>query len=125
LGKVKSGIKKHFGINKDVYFADILWDNLLEQIKHYSQVKYKDIPKFPSVRRDLALELDQNVSYKDLYNTAFEVERKLLKGVNLFDVYEGDKIAEGKKSYALSFILQDQFKTLNDKQIDKTMNKIS
>jgi len=125
LGKVKSSIKKHFGINKDVYFADILWDNLLEQIKHYSQVKYKDIPKFPSVRRDLALELDQNVSYKDLFDTAFDVERKLLKGVNLFDVYEGDKIAEGKKSYALSFILQDQFKTLNDKQIDKTMNKIS
>ena len=124
LGKVKPAIKKHFSINKDVYFADFLWDNLLGLIKKYSKVSYTDIPKFPSVRRDLALEVDKNVSYKDLYDMAFGVERKLLQGVNLFDVYEGDKIAEGKKSYALSFVLQDKRKTLNDKQIDKVMNKI-
>ncbi len=124
LGKVKPAIKKHFGINKDVYYADFLWDNLLEQVKKHSQVSYRDIPKFPSVRRDLALEVDRNVSYKDLYDMAFDVEKKLLQGVNLFDVYEGDKIAEDKKSYALSFILQDRYKTLNDKQIDKVMKKI-
>ena len=124
LGKVKPAIKKHFGITKDVYYADFLWDNFLEQVKKHSQVSYREIPKFPSVRRDLALEVDKNVSYKDLYDMAFDVEKKLLQGVNLFDVYEGDKIAEGKKSYALSFILQDKYKTLNDKQIDKVMRKI-
>ena len=124
LGKVKPAIKKHFGITKDVYYADFLWDNLLEQIKKHSLVSYREIPKFPSVRRDLALEVDKNVSYKDLYDKAFDVEKKLLQGVNLFDVYEGDKITEGKKSYALSFMLQDKYKTLNDKQIDKVMKKI-
>ena len=124
LGKVKPAIKKYFGITKDVFYADFLWDNLLEQVKKHSQVSYREIPKFPLVRRDLALEVDKNVSYKDLYDMAFDVEKKLLQGVNLFDVYEGDKIAEGKKSYALSFILQDKYKTLNDKQIDKVMKKI-
>jgi phenylalanyl-tRNA synthetase beta chain len=124
LGKVKPSIAKHFGINKSVYYADFFWDNLMDEIKKNSQVKYKEIPKFPSVRRDLALEVDKNVTYKDLYDAAFDTEKKLLVGVNLFDVYEGDKIAEGKKSYALSFILQDPYKTLNDKQIDKTMKKI-
>lgn len=124
LGKVKPAVKKHFGINKDIYYADFLWDNLLEQVKEHSQISYREIPKFPLVRRDLALEVDKNVSYKDLYDMAFDVEKKLLQGVNLFDVYEGDKIAEGKKSYALSFVLQDKRKTLNDKQIDKVMKKI-
>ncbi len=124
LGLVSPRVKKHFGIKKPVYFADIFWDNLIEQIKKQPKVKYQEIPKFPLVRRDLALEVDKKVSYKDLYDAAFDTERKLLVGVNLFDVYEGDKIAEGKKSYALSFILQDKFKTLTDKQIDKTMKKI-
>ncbi len=124
LGLVKSRIRKYFGIKKPVFFADINWDNLMDQIKKHNTVKYQDIPKFPAVRRDLALEVNKNVSYKDLYDTAFDTEKKLLVGVNLFDVYEGDKIAEGKKSYALSFILQDKYKTLTDKQIDKTMKKI-
>ncbi len=124
MGKVKPAIRKYFDINKDVYYADFVWDNLMEAIKKNSRVVYRDIPRFPSVRRDLALEIDKNISYKDLYDVAFDVERKLLQGVNLFDVYEGDKIAEGKKSYALSFILQDKQRTLNDKQIEKTMNKI-
>ncbi len=124
LGKVKPTVKKYFDIKKDVYYADFLWDHLMELIKSYSNIAYNDIPKFPSVRRDLALEVAKNVSYKDLYDIAFDVERKLLKAVDLFDVYEGDKIPEGKKSYALSFILQDNRKTLNDKQIDKVMSKI-
>ncbi len=125
LGKVSKRILKYFDINKDVYFADFDWNNLLNLIKTSSQVKFNEIPKYPSVRRDLALELNKEVSFKQLYDLAFDTEKKLLKGVNLFDVYEGDKIAEGKKSYALSFILQDKFKTLNDKQIDKVMQKIS
>ncbi len=124
LGKVKPGIRKFFDINKDIYYADFIWDHLLEVLKKNTRLVYNAIPRFPSVRRDLALEIDKKVSYKDLYDAAFDVERKLLQGVNLFDVYEGDKIAEGKKSYALSFILQDKQKTLNDKQIDKVMNKI-
>ena len=124
MGKVKPAIRKYFDINKDVYYADFVWDKLLEAIKKNSRIVYREIPRFPSVRRDLALEIDKNISYKDLYDAAFDVERKLLQGVNLFDVYEGDKIAEGKKSYALSFILQDKQKTLNDKEIEKTMNKI-
>ncbi len=124
MGKVKPAIRKYFDINKDVYYADFVWDKLLEAIKKNSRIVYREIPKFPSVRRDLALEIDKNISYKDLYDAAFDVERKLLQGVNLFDVYEGDKIVEGKKSYALSFILQDKQKTLNDKEIEKTMNKI-
>ena len=124
IGQVKNQIKKYFSLNKAIYFADFNWDNLIEQIKKQAKVSYQEIPKFPAVRRDLALEIDKNVTYKDLYDTAFDTERKLLIGVNLFDVYEGDKIEKGKKSYALSFILQDKFKTLNDKQIDKTMKKI-
>ena len=124
IGQIKGQIKKQFSLNKAVYYADFNWDNLIEQIKKQAKVSYREIPKFPAVRRDLALEIDKNVTYKDLYDTAFDTERKLLIGVNLFDVYEGDKIAKGKKSYALSFILQDKFKTLNDKQIDKTMKKI-
>ncbi len=124
IGQVKKTVTKYFGVNKKVFYADFLWDNLLDQIKKHSKVVYKDIPKFPLVRRDLALEVDQNVNYRDLYDAALDTEKKLLVGINLFDVYEGEKIAEGKKSYALSFLLQDKFKTLNDKQIDKTMQKI-
>ena len=84
----------------------------------------KELPKFPSVKRDFALLLDENVSFKDIYNLAFQTERKLLTGVDLFDVYEGSKLGEGKKSYAVSFVLQDQNKTLNEKQIDKIMQKL-
>jgi len=124
LGKVTPKITKYFGISKPVYFADFEFDVLLDLIKNNTKVSYVEIPKYPSVRRDLALELDKSVDYKDIYDLAFDTERKLLVGVDLFDVYEGDKIAEGKKSYALSFILQDKFKTLNDKQIDKTMKKL-
>ena len=124
LGKVDKKILKAFSIPQEVYYAEINWENLNQILPQSTNVKFKEIPKYPSVRRDLALELDQHISYKDLYTMAFDVEKKLLKGVDLFDVYEGDKIAEGKKSYALSFILQDENKTLNDKIIEKSMNKI-
>ncbi len=124
LGRVNKKVLKHFGISTPVYYADFNWDALIELVKLNADVKYREIPKFPSVRRDLALELDKNISFKQLYDLAFDTEKKLLVGVNLFDVYEGDKIEQGKKSYALSFVLQDKFKTLNDKVIDKTMQKI-
>ena len=124
LGKVRPELLKKTDIPQEVYFAEIFWDNLMDILPRTTKIKFKDIPKYPSVRRDLALELDKDVTYKDLYDIAYDVEKKLLKGVDLFDVYEGEKIAEGKKSYAMSFILQDQYKTLNDKTIDKTMNKI-
>jgi len=124
LGKVHKRILKSFGLTSDVFYADFYWDNLHEEAKKNADVKYTEIPKFPSVRRDLALEIDKYVNFKDLYDTAFDTERKLLVGVDLFDVYEGDKMPEGKKSYALSFILQDKYKTLNDKLIDKSVKKI-
>ena len=82
------------------------------------------MPKFPSVKRDLALLLDTNVAFDELHNLAFQTERKLLKEVDLFDVYEGDKLPDGKKSYAVSFLLQDETKTLADKQIEKIMQKL-
>ena len=82
------------------------------------------MPKFPTVKRDLALLLDNKIEFDDLHNLAFQTEKKLLKEVDLFDVYEGDKLPEGKKSYAVSFLLQDETKTLADKQIDKIMQKL-
>ena len=85
---------------------------------------YKEISKYPEVRRDLALLLDEKVTFADLYKVAYATEKDLLKHVNLFDVYQGDKLPEGKKSYALSFVLQDNNKTLTDKQIDKTMQRL-
>ena len=124
IGRISKKILKSFGINQEVYYAEFNFDNLLNILPKTTKVKFEEIAKFPSVRRDLALELDKNINFKDLYDTAFDTERKLLKGVDLFDVYEGDKIADNKKSYALSFILQDNYKTLNDKQIDKSINKI-
>ena len=87
-------------------------------------VKVADLPKFPAVKRDLALLLDDNVTFKEVYNLAYQSERKLLKDVDLFDVYEGKNLPEGKKSYAVSFVLQDESKTLADKQIDKIMQKL-
>ncbi len=124
LGKVSKKILKSFDIPQEVFYADIYWENLLNILPQTTQVKFKEIPKFPSVKRDLALVVDKNINFKDFYDLAFDTEKKLLIGVDLFDVYEGDKIEKGKKSYALSFVLQDKNKTLNDKMIDKTMNKL-
>ncbi len=123
FGVVKRSVLKEFGIKQEVIFADFNWDNILK-LKGNKKIKVTDLPKFPEVKRDLALLLDTKVEFKELYNTAFQSEKNLLKQVDLFDVYEGDKLPEGKKSYALSFVLQDENKTLNDKQIDKIMQKL-
>ena len=123
LGVVRKKILKEFGIKQEVLFADFNWETLLNLIGK-KKVKVSDLPKFPAVKRDLALLLDQKISFKEIYQLAFQSESKLLKHVDLFDVYEGKNLPEGKKSYAVSFILQDESKTLADKQIDKIMSKL-
>ena len=123
VGIVSKKITKAFDIDNEVYYADINWKNLLQAIKSV-KVSYTELSKFPSVKRDLALLLDKNVQFADIERIAYECERKLLKAVELFDVYEGKNLEAGKKSYAISFILQDEEKTLNDKQIDKIMSKL-
>jgi len=123
LGVVKRSVLKEFSIKQEVIFADLNWDNILK-LSGNKKIKVSELPKFPEVKRDLALLLDNKIEFKDLYNTAFQSEKKLLKEVDLFDVYQGDNLPEGKKSYALSFVLQDENKTLNDKQIDKIMQKL-
>ena len=123
MGIVKGSILKKLDIKQEVLYADFDWD----AIKEYAgkkKIVFKPIPKYPAVRRDFALLLDNEVPFSALETLAYKTENKLLKEVSLFDVYTGDKLPEGKKSYALSFILQDESKTLTDKQIDKIMNKI-
>ena len=123
FGVVKRSILKEFGIKQEVLFADFNWDAILKLVGN-KKIKVSDLPKFPAVKRDLALLLDGKTEFKEVYNLAFQSERKLLKEVDLFDVYQGDKLPEGKKSYAISFLLQDESKTLEDKQIDKIMQKL-
>ena len=123
FGLVKKSVLKHFGISQNVLFADFNWDNVIEMAKH-NKIKFTEIPKYPEVRRDFALLLDHSVSFEDIHTIAKQTEKQLLKNVNLFDVYEGKNLPEGKKSYAVSFTLQDEHKTLNDKQIDKIMSKL-
>jgi len=114
---------KAFDIDNEVYYADLNWNELMKAIKSV-KVSYKEICKFPAVKRDLALLLDKQVLFAEIEKIAFETERKLLKEVSLFDVYEGKNLEAGKKSYAVSFMLQDENQTLNDKQIDKIMSKL-
>jgi phenylalanyl-tRNA synthetase beta chain len=119
---VKKSILKHFDIKQEVFYADFNWNLILKLIG--SKIKFTDIPKYPEVRRDLALLVDETVAFDAIYNIARQTEKSLLKAVNLFDVYQGKNLPEGKKSYAVSFILQDSSKTLTDEQIDKIMSKI-
>ena len=123
LGVVKGSLLKEFGIKQNVLFADFNWGTILK-LTGNKNIKVVDLPKFPAVKRDLALLLDSKIEFKELYNLAFQSEKILLKEVDLFDVYEGDKLPEGKKSYAVSFLIQDETKTLTDKQIDKVMQKL-
>ncbi|MGV6846598.1 MAG: phenylalanine--tRNA ligase subunit beta [Lutibacter sp.] len=122
LGMVKLSILKDFGIKQEVLFADFNWENILKLVQNKG-LKVKMLPKYPSVKRDFALLIDEQITFKELYNLAFQAERKLLKEVDLFDVYKGDNLPKGKKSYAISFLLQDDLKTLNDKQIEKIMER--
>lgn len=123
FGLVKKQVLKHFDINQDVIFADFNWDAILDVVKR-NKITFKSITKYPEVKRDFALLLDDNVTFESIYKLAKQSEKQLLKSVNLFDVYQGKNLPQGKKSYAVSFTLQDEKKTLTDKQIDKIMNKL-
>lgn len=123
LGKVKPSLCKLADVKQEVFYAELDWDVILDLLATH-KVKYTELAKFPEVRRDLALLVDTDVKFSDIQQVAYQAEKGLLKQVNLFDVYEGDKLPEGKKSYALSFILQDTEKTLSDKQIEKSMSRI-
>ena len=122
-GKVNRQVLKSADVSQSVWFADVRLDTLLSLIDRADR-EIPGPPKFPEVRRDLSMLLDKTVRYAELETLAFATESKLLRKVNLFDVYEGDKIESGKKSYALSFTLRDEEATLQDKQIDAVMDKL-
>lgn len=123
MGTVSHKLLKKMDIDQDVFYADINWNNIMRAIKK-NETLYHDISKFPSVSRDLALLIDKSVEFEQIEQIARQTEKKLLKSVELFDVYEGNNLPEGKKSYAVNFILQDETKTLNDKQIEAIMTKL-
>lgn len=122
MGTVKKSILKHFDIKQEVFYAEFNWDLILKLINN--KVKFSAIAKYPEVRRDFALLLDNNIAFESIYNIALQTEKSLIKDINLFDVYEGKNLPEGKKSYAVSFTIQDTTKTLTDVQIDKIMGKL-
>lgn len=123
FGTIQPNILKHFDIKQDVFYADFNWNLVLEIINN--KIKTVAIPKYPEVRRDLSLLIDQNIEFKTIYDLAFKTEKSLLKNVNLFDVYEGKNLPEGKKSYAVSFVIQNENSTLTDSQIDKIVSNLT
>lgn len=123
FGWIRGAITKKMDIRQTVFYADIHWDVVLGLL-HMNKVKYKEISKFPEVRRDLSLLLDEKITFSEIENIARQSEKKLLREVGLFDVYQGKNLESGKKSYALRFVLQDPEQTLTDQVIDKTMEKI-
>jgi phenylalanyl-tRNA synthetase beta chain len=123
IGQLSGKLLSSFDIKNQVFFANIFWDHLFSLIQG-REIGFRELPKFPEVRRDLALLIDKSIAFSEIERIAFETERNLLKRVNLFDVYEGEKTGPGKKSYAVSFILLDEEKTLQDKTIDKVMNRL-
>ena len=123
MGTVAAVRLRQFGIKQPVFAAEISW-NILWKLIRKNRVQYKELPKYPEVKRDLALLLEENISFADIRKAAFSAERRLLKSVTLFDVYRGDKIPAGKKQYAISFVLQDMEKTLTDKAVEVTMEKL-
>ncbi|MCX8677527.1 MULTISPECIES: phenylalanine--tRNA ligase subunit beta [unclassified Apibacter] len=124
LGSISPKLLKEFGLKGNVFYAELEWEKWVDLASKKKPYKLAEIPKFPGSTRDLALLLDKDIKYFDLYKAAFETEKKLLQSVNLFDVYEGKNLPEGKKSYALNFFLQDENKTLTDQDIDKVMKKL-
>ncbi|NCE71577.1 phenylalanine--tRNA ligase subunit beta [Odoribacter sp. Z80] len=123
LGMLSHSVLKSLDIDQEVYYAEFSWENILKALKNHT-ISFTPMPKFPAVKRDLALLLDKKVSFKEVRDIAMRTEKSLLKSVSLFDVYEGEKLGTDKKSYAVSFTIQDEEKTLTDKQIDKIMNKL-
>ena len=123
FGAVSAKYLKQLDVSSEVFYAEIDWDAVLKSLKNH-KIRYQEVAKFPAVKRDLSLLIDRNVSFETLKNISLKTERALLKEVSVFDVYQGDKLPADKKSYALSFVLQDEEKTLNDKQIDAIMQKL-
>jgi phenylalanyl-tRNA synthetase beta chain len=115
---------KEFDVKQNVYYAEFDWD-LIIRLASSNKVAYTELPKYPEVNRDLSMLIDESVNFDKIKELAHKAERKLLRNVTLFDVYKGDKIPAGKKSYAVSFTLRDDAQTLTDKQIEKTMNNIN
>ena len=122
FGTVKKSILKHFDIKQEVFYADFNWNAILKSLSN--KIKFTEIPKYPEVRRDLALLVDEKATFEEVYNIARQTEKSLLKDITLFDVYIGTNLPEGKKSYAVSFTIQDDSKTLTDTQIEKIMSKL-
>ena len=122
-GSVAKAALKKLDISGEVFYADFNWDMVLKSIRN-NKITYQEVSKFPAVRRDLSMLLSKEYTFEQLKQIAMRTEKKLLKEVNVFDVYQGDKLPAGKKSYALSFILQDEEKTLTDKQIDSIIQKL-
>lgn len=123
IGKVKSSMLKNFDIKQDVFFADILWNEVVEKTQ-FQKLKFTEIPKYPAVQRDLSMIVDEQLPFRKIEEIAFSENYKLLREVSLFDVYKGDKIESGKKSYAISFTFLDETKTLTEKDIDKAMTRL-
>ncbi|MNQ97780.1 Phenylalanine--tRNA ligase beta subunit [compost metagenome] len=123
FGAASKADRKVADVNAEVFYADFDWAVLLDIVKK-NKIVHKDVAKYPQVRRDLSLLIDQQVTFDTLKGIAFKTDKKLIKEVGVFDVYVGDKLPNGKKSYALNFILQDEEQTLTDKQIENTMQKL-
>ena len=123
FGNLNAKTLTAFDIKQAVFYADFNWNNIIKLLSA-KEIEFVEIPKFPEVRRDLALLINKEIEFGEIVKIAYQVEKNILKKVNLFDIYEGDKLEAGKKSYAVSFILQDTEKTLNDKQIDGIMNRL-
>lgn len=123
FGRVSRKVTKAMEIKQEVFMARFDWDKILKLLRK-SKIEYKEVAKFPAMRRDLSMLLNKDVSFNDLHKLARKTERKLLQRVNVFDVYQGDKLPDGKKSYALGFVFMDENKTLKDKQIDAIMDKM-
>lgn len=123
FGWIRNDIKKHFDLRKEVFYAEINWEVVIELLK-MNRVRFKELVKYPAVTRDLSLLLNEDVKFEEIVKIAEKCDSQLLKEVSLFDVYKGKNMEQGKKSYAVRFVLQDVNKTLQDKEIDKVMNKI-
>ena len=124
IGTVSSKIRRRLDVKQDVYYLEMNFDALVKSTRKH-KIAAEELSKFPEVKRDLALLIDKQVTFSALRDVAFATERKLLKSVSLFDVYEGDKLPEGKKSYALSFILEDKTRTLDEKAIERAMQNLT
>ncbi|MBU2019194.1 MAG: phenylalanine--tRNA ligase subunit beta, partial [Bacteroidetes bacterium] len=123
IGWTSSAVRKYFGLKQNVFIADLDWDMIIQSLS-FSKIKYQELPKTFATRRDFSLLLNTEVTFGELEELARNADKKILKEVGLFDVYEGKNLPEGKKSYALSFIFQDSEKTLQDQQVDAVMDKI-